>query len=133
MIAKDARANCAELNAGQTPLDCFWSVVYWLYNYGHVSTWFHPVNEFKESQKKVEQINPDDINQHRDVAYLKEKYCLLKKTVAMMVEKFHQSGQNCNPAQQWADTEIEGFFKLSGNGGRGNSCVFMFFCCHSST
>ncbi len=30
-IAKDACANRAELNAGQTQRDRFWSVVYWLY------------------------------------------------------------------------------------------------------
>jgi hypothetical protein len=126
-IAKDARANRAELNAGQTPRDRFWSVVYWLYNYGHVSTWFHPVNEFKDTQKLVKNINPDDIDQHRDIVYLKEKYGLLKKTVAMMVEKFQQSGQNCDPTQPWADAEIEGFFKLSGNGGRGNSGIFYAF------
>jgi hypothetical protein len=126
-IAKDSRANRAELNAGQTPRDRFWSVVYWLYNYGHVSSWFHPVNEFKDTQKKVDQVNPDDLDQHRDVSYLKEKYGLLKKTVSMMIEKFEQSGQNCDPTQPWADAEIEGFFKLSGNGGRGNSGVFYAF------
>ena len=43
-VGKDTLANCAELNAGQTPHDPFWSVVYWLYNYGYVSTWFHPIN-----------------------------------------------------------------------------------------
>ncbi len=126
-IAKDSRANRAELNAGQTPRDRFWGVVYWLYNYGHVSSWFHPINEFKDLQPKVVMINPDDIDQHREVGYLKEKYGLLKKTVAMMVEKFQESGQNCDPTQPWGDPAIEGFFKLSGNGGRGNSGVFYAF------
>ncbi len=44
-----------------------------------------------------------------------------------MVEKFGQSGQNCDPTQPWADYEIEGVFKLSGNGGRGNSGIFYAF------
>ncbi len=71
-IAKDECANHAELNAGQTPQDCFWSVVYWLSYYGYVWTWFHPTNKFQDTQWKVEQIDQDDLDQHRDVAYLKE-------------------------------------------------------------
>ncbi len=37
-VGKDVCANRAELNAGQTLHDSFWSIVYWLYNYGYVST-----------------------------------------------------------------------------------------------
>jgi hypothetical protein len=44
-----------------------------------------------------------------------------------LVEKFQQSCQNCDPTRLWADAEIEGFFKLSWNGGQGNSWVFDAF------
>ncbi len=100
------------MQAGQTPKDKFWSVVHWLFNYGHVTDWFHPQNEFGQVIARVAGINPDEIGQKRDVKYLKDKYIAAWKTVAHMMECYHKSGQNVDPTAPWADPAIETFFEL---------------------
>jgi hypothetical protein len=128
VIRKDTRASRAELQAGQTPKDKFWSVVHWLFNYGYVSDWFHPQNEFGEVISRVAGINPDEIGQKRDVKYLKDKYIATRKTVAHMMECYRKSGQNVDATAPWADPAIEDFFDLSGGGSkRGNAGVFYAF------
>jgi hypothetical protein len=128
VMGKDARASRAELQAGQTPRDKFWSVVHWLFNYGHVSDWFHPANEFSEVIGKVAGINPDAVGQKRDIKYLREKFTQTRKTVAQMVEAYKKSGQNVDATRPWADPAIEGFFEMSGGAGkRPNAGVFYAF------
>jgi hypothetical protein len=128
VIAKDARASRAELQAGQTPRDKFWTIVHWLFNYGYVSDWFHPHNEFSEAINKVAGINPDALGQKRDIKYLRDKYTQTRKTVAHMVEAYKKSGQNVDATRPWADPAIEGFFEMSGGSGkRGNAGVFYAF------
>ncbi len=70
VIHKDSCASRAELHAGQTPKDKFWSVVYWLYNYGHVRDWFHQQNEFADVISRVSGINPDEVRQKCNDKYV---------------------------------------------------------------
>ena len=125
---RKTRATRAELQAGQTQRDKFWTVVHWLYNYGYVSDWFHPQNEFAEEIGRVAGINPDSLGQKRDIKYLREKYTQARKTVAHIMDCYRKSGQNLDATRPWADPAVEGFFDLSGGGQkRGNAGVFYAF------
>ncbi len=128
VLKKDTRPSRSEFQAGQTPRDKFWSVCYWLFNYGHHSDWFHPTNEFGERIGKVACINPDELGQHRDIKYLRKKYDVTRKTLMLMLEAYKKSGQHVDATQPWGDPAIEDFFEMSGGGQkRGNAGVFYCF------
>eukprot|EP00286_Rhodomonas_abbreviata_P020572 CAMPEP_0181312408 /NCGR_PEP_ID=MMETSP1101-20121128/13679_1 /TAXON_ID=46948 /ORGANISM="Rhodomonas abbreviata, Strain Caron Lab Isolate" /LENGTH=446 /DNA_ID=CAMNT_0023419253 /DNA_START=19 /DNA_END=1359 /DNA_ORIENTATION=+ len=85
-------ANRMELQAQQTPSDKFWTIVQWTYNVAYDVEWFAPQNEFLNIQAHVDNIDPAQKDQFRDVAALKKQWAETKKRMNVMLEKYGESG-----------------------------------------
>ncbi len=63
-------------------------------------------------QARIACINPDELEQQRDVKDLKKKYQGTHKTIMLMLEADKKSRMSMHTP--WADPAIKDFFEMSG-------------------